>query len=626
MDRNTGVRRATPPTDDNSVSPRADAWSSVGERSADALRYETQALRFGGDDEGARELNAEADRLEFEADEAAHLSAIERWHPQVDPLDEFWPDAAQQVRDHPLRPGAVEDLMDEYARERDEAADDEDNESELAGFDDPATRMLPAPSQPMEVARVFMADNYTVEGYDDLGAFTLYRWRDQWWQWDTTRWVERDASRIRAQIYRFTENATYIKIDKNGTTTVEPWAPTRNKVLNVLDALGAVTYLRSDLDHPEWIDNDPGKPNPRELVSCGNGLLHVPTRTLYPHSAKFFNLTAVPFGYQPNADEPTVWFKFIRDLWPDTADDDSIAALGEFMGYIVSGRSDFHKILLVVGPKRGGKGTIAHICEQLVGKGNHAAPTLSSLSKNFGLAPLIGKPLAIVPDARFEAADNKAAVVERLLSISGGDVQTIDIKYNQQWTGQLPVRFVILSNELPRFGDASGAIASRFVTLTLTQSWIDRENHNLLQELLPDLPGILNWSLDGLDRLIARDRFQMPKSSEAAMRLLYDLASPTSAFLREECRVEAGVEVSLAAAYARWKDWAHEHGHEAGSAATFGKNLHAALPGLGMKRYRRYNRERYYQGLRLLTDHEQRQIDDETEFDVDPRDEAEAQQ
>lgn len=36
----------------------------------------------------------------------------------------------------------------------------------------------------------------------------------------------------------------------------------------------------------------------------------------------------------------------------------------------------------------------------LVGAGNVAGPTLASLGTNFGLSPLLGKPLAVVSDAR----------------------------------------------------------------------------------------------------------------------------------------------------------------------------------------------------------------------------------
>ena len=53
--------------------------------------------------------------------------------------------------------------------------------------------------------------------------------------------------------------------------------------------------------------------------------------------------------------------------------------------------------------------------------------------------------------------------VERLLSISGEDTITSTASTASPWTGRLPTRFMILTNELPRFTDSSGALASRFV-------------------------------------------------------------------------------------------------------------------------------------------------------------------
>ena len=58
---------------------------------------------------------------------------------------------------------------------------------------------------------------------------------------------------------------------------------------------------------------------------------------------------------------------------------------------------------------------------------------------------MIGKPLAIVSDARLGGA-NTHQVVERLLSISGEDMLAIDRKYREPWTGTLSTRFVVVSN------------------------------------------------------------------------------------------------------------------------------------------------------------------------------------
>lgn len=145
------------------------------------------------------------------------------------------------------------------------------------------------------------------------------------------------------------------------------------------------------------------------IVAVANGLLEVETRRLLPHSPQFFNQTAVPFDYDKNAPEPKRWYDFLDALWP--GEPTAIDMLGEWFGYVISGRLDLHKIFVMVGPTRGGKGVIARILTALIGKQNVAGPTLSSLGTEFGLAPLLGKSLAIISDARSGGGKNSPAVV-----------------------------------------------------------------------------------------------------------------------------------------------------------------------------------------------------------------------
>ena len=159
-------------------------------------------------------------------------------------------------------------------------------------------------------------------------------------------------------------------------------------------------------------------------------------------------------------------------------------------------------------------------------------------------------------------------------------------------------------DELPRFGDASGPIANRFVVLTLRQSWLGRENIDLTSELRTELPGILSWALDGLERLGRQGRFTEPASSKDAMLTLADLVSPASAFVRDRCETGPGEEVLCATLYAAWKSWAEDNGHRTGSVQTFGRNLRAVLPGLRTVRPRDADgdeRQRRFQGVSLKT-------------------------
>ena len=283
------------------------------------------------------------------------------------------------------------------------------------------------------------------------------------------------------------------------------------------------------------------------------------------------------------------------------ADSESIETLQEWFGYVLSGRTDLHKIMLMIGPTRSGKGTIARVISALIGKGNVAGPTLASLSTNFGMMPLLGKPLAVVADARLNPKDSRV-VVERLLSISGEDMQTVDRKYKEPWSGKLPCRFMILSNELPSFGDASGAIAHRFVILQRAESFLGKEDTGLIAKLLCELPGILNWSLQGLARLDKNGVLTMPHSSLDAASILQDLASPIKAFMRERCAIGPACDIAVDDLYALWRSWCEMNGHLPGSAQVFGRNLRAAEASIRVTQPRTPDgkRERRYVGISRL--------------------------
>lgn len=428
----------------------------------------------------------------------------------------------------------------------------------------------PAPYAPMAVGqrvyRRFRAD----------GVCTLLAWRGGWILWCVTHWSELEDAQLRSHLYRSLSKATYEHVTSKGVET-KNWNPDMRKVANVMQAMRALAHLPSGIDPPSWIADGTTETEAYQMLSCTNGLFDLRTRQRIDHTPTLFNIVSVPFAYEPEAADPAVWLAFLDSLWPN--DRESIMLLQEFFGYVLSGRTDMQKMLMLIGPIRSGKGTIARVLTYLIGKENVAGPTLANLATNFGLSPLIHRPLAIIADARLGNTPSHV-VVERLLSITGEDVMTIDLKYRAPWTGRLLTRFVMMSNELPRFSDSSGAIATRMLILQLTNSFLDREDLTLEQRLMTELPGILNWALSGLDRLVRNGKFTVPKSSDAATTMLMDLASPVSAFVRELCVLGPNETVSRQALYFIWKGWAEANGHQSGANITFGRSLNAAVPGL----------------------------------------------
>jgi putative DNA primase/helicase len=436
----------------------------------------------------------------------------------------------------------------------------------------------------MQVARCFVAGHCT----DDGGSLTLRHWRGGWWAWQGSHWLEVENRTVRGLLYNFTEHAVYFTDDG-----VAPWAPNRRKIGDLLEALSAVCILPDHRDQPCWLDD-------REtgtIVAVANGLLDIERRQLLPHTPLFFNQTSVPFEYNASALKPKRWLSFLAVVWPN--EPEAIDVLAEWFGYVISGLLNLHKILLMVGPTRGGKGVIARILMDLVGRQNTAGPTLHSLGGDFGLAPLIGKPLAVISDARF-VGKNSNVVVERLLSISGEDTLTVNIKYKEQWTGKLPCRLHVISNELPKLGDASTAIVGRIVLLLTSRSWLRCEDYTLEKDLRAELPGILNWALDGLERLTITNTFTRLPSAEEAIITMRDLASPVGAFAREKCEIGADKEVATDTLYAAYKAWADDNGHSKATKQTFGRDLRAAVPAVRRTRPRDGTERPYiYAGIAL---------------------------
>jgi putative DNA primase/helicase len=135
--------------------------------------------------------------------------------------------------------------------------------------------------------------------------------------------------------------------------------PNTTRANDVFNGLRAATHLGT-VTPPAWLPGSQGnRPPARELLACANGLLHVPTRELHDHTPEFVGLNALPYAYSPGAQKPAAWLAFLQSVWPN--DPDTIATLQEWFGYCLTQDTRYHKIMLMIGPKRSGKGTIGRV-------------------------------------------------------------------------------------------------------------------------------------------------------------------------------------------------------------------------------------------------------------------------
>lgn len=440
------------------------------------------------------------------------------------------------------------------------------------------------------------AEAYTRQFHTHAEGPTLRHYAGMLLAWRQNRYVEIEDAAVRHQLLPWMHQAVRMVYDRESKQWVGEDFPANPTTINAaLDSLRMVSHLDADTPAPSWLDGRDDRPEPAELLACRTHTLHLPTTRRLEPTPALFTLAALDYDPDPGAAAPERWLTFLDQLLGD--DLQAWDLLQEWFGYCLTGDTSQHKMLLVVGPKRSGKGTLARVLTRLVGAANVAGPTTSSLAGPFGLQPLVGKSLAIVSDARFHG-ESIQTVVERLLCISGEDTLTIDRKHMTSVTMKLPTRFVFLTNELPRLSDASGALAGRFMMIRLTQSFYGREDRTLTRALLDELPGILNWAIEGWKRLRERGCFIQPASVEDAVHDMQDLASPVSAFVRDRCVVGSGHRVWVDDLYAAWRQWCESEGRTAVTTKqTFGRDLAAAVPGIACRRNQ--SAGRFYEGIRL---------------------------
>ena len=462
-------------------------------------------------------------------------------------------------------------------------------------------RFLPHPGTPIKVARVLAATDLATE----QGPPSLRWHRGGFTRWDSSAWLAEPDSAVEQQLFAITEHAKYEERDEDdesgeGAPRVRSWNPTPGSIASLLKTLGvAVLQLPHQLDPPFWISTGTEE---RSLIPVENGLLDAVTRELRPHTPDYFNGWSLPYRYDPDAPEPADWLKFLSDLWPK--EPESIEFLQEWTGYLISGDTTQEKVCLLTGPRRGGKGTICRVEIALMGTMNVASPTFTNLTETFGLESLVDKPLAIIFDAR-TGSKNIQAAVERMLTISGRDRVTVNRKNRAAWEGQLPARLMHVSNELPALRDVAGALASRYIPLTTTRSWLGQEDVGLGARLTTpeSLSSILNWALDGLDRLRKQGTFTMPAGATEALKMLERLASPEMAWAEACCEFGPKSWARTDDLFSSYERWAvvDQRMTKTPTKEVFIRNLRSAFPELVPTRRRLGDGKQHhgYTGIKL---------------------------
>ena len=436
--------------------------------------------------------------------------------------------------------------------------------------------IIPGPSDPFGVADTY-AELRSGEGRP------LKRWRGDWYVHKDTRWQMTDEEDVRAELVRWlTDDDTKTRTKEGGLV---PWKPSRDG--QIKDALSMLAD----------VCNRPSSMDPTSGVFLADTYLDdrmVPR----DYTPAVWNTSTTTYRWDVRAACPNT-LAWLNDILSP----EDVELLRQWFGYLVSGRTDLQKMLVMIGPPRSGKGTLLWLMEELLGPGSTASITaLDELTKTFGLEPMVGMRLTVMPDVRWASRD-AAEAVPVLLSITGCDAKDVNRKNKKVWRGRLGVRFVAASNDTPSLADASGALAGRMLTITMGKSFLGKEDPGLRDTIRAEMPGVLQWALGGLKKLTAAGRFVEPESSENAREEVRQAGNPTYLFIEDECLIGPFGWVRLERLYLAYTAWCKACGYHALPMHVMSRQLQNTVRGqIKAERRRRPEdgvRERIIRGLTL---------------------------
>jgi putative DNA primase/helicase len=539
-------------------------------RSLDLSRF-VDGLPEGADIADVIEDPEVFSRIWGDAAEPADVKAtIQQWLDQAEPID----------RDGPS--DQVESI------DRDGLSDQVESQHERS-------RILIYPKQSWRAAKTFVERFFTSPSGERLLVF----WQGEFFIWssDAGFWRRTSEEEIKRRILEFLSRAGLL-IKKEPEEVCVNAPTTSSFCADILGAVRSLVVVPDSINPPCWLDPKAGDPSPESSIVVKNGILDAMSGTLVPHSPRLFCVNRTDVLYDATAPEPKRWLQFLDELWGD--DHESAQLLQEWFGHCLVDDLEPQKFLYIFGPSGSGKGVIAATLIKMVGEDAVACPAVAALATNFGLQNLTDKKAAIFQDARF-GRDNLEIILERLLTLTAGDRLSVPRKFLPDWTGRIPARVTVVSNELPTLPDTASALSRRMLVLKTTRSFVGTEDFGLARKLEGELSGILNWSIQGLRRLRANGkRFSRPSYSSEIIGQITETSSPVMAFVLERCEVGPDFEVPTDVIYNEFKLWAADCGRDrVPNVGNFSKMLRAAVPGLSTLRESSGGRRRWFLGIRI---------------------------
>jgi P4 family phage/plasmid primase-like protien len=376
-------------------------------------------------------------------------------------------------------------------------------------------------------------------------------WGDEFLEWDGRKYVKRSRKHFKGQLRKHMQrvyNRARQFEDLGPRTKPRAYHVTNSKIGDAVSAVESEAGLGPEVHPPVWINS------PREdVLSVANGIIDLGdwnestgAYQVHDHTPDFYTMATLPVAYRPEAECPTV-LKIVHEV--TQGDGQEIQAIKEWFGYCLYPTLKAQVSMVFYGEGGTGKTTIATPLAALLGDENVSAVAFKTFNDQFSLSGTLGKFLNIVGDMNPRGARwRKGEMIDeaKLKQFIDGSKLQFEKKYKDAVFVHATAKLMMLTNELPHIEDPTNAMYSRLIIVPFrgrSYRGTSDENTNYADPAYwrnhEELPGILNWALEGLRELKARGfKMTRPEASRGLLEEYRQDNDPVRRFLKEQFKFD----------------------------------------------------------------------------------------
>ena len=341
----------------------------------------------------------------------------------------------------------------------------------------------------------------------------------------------------------------------------DKWAKLRSELYRILIHDGIshheVVEAMQNLRRKTFVDRK--TMNPDEFIPLKTGLLSTSDWALHNFSSFHFYTWKVMGSYNPSIrslNQTPLFKKFLLESYPPK----SIPTILDYMAYSLYPSFPRQKVLVIVGPPRMGKGTIALMMERILNEGFGRISLMKLLipDNKFSLQGVEGKRLLV--DTEIKREFKKNADFDVVNSLFGGDPLPLEKKFHAEMTYIARSAGILIGN-LPLFKVNNSAFLARLLIVMTREKRYFQEVPNTA-DLIFNAEGdlIVSLLLNRLRSLIRRDfKFSNELTNDEYAELWEMLSDSTQAFM-DERMIDLDTEVDTEYAYQEYEEFCNEKG------------------------------------------------------------------